>query len=377
MHKFIFAFLVLITATSMKIFSQSRVTCTLTVSDNVGSSQTLLLGLDPSASNGIDATLGEVERPAIPARGTFDARFIGTDIGIPLGRGTLIDYRQGSDKTSLSTSHETIFQPKTGATQITVGWNVPQGVVLHVTGTIVIVPINITMNGIGTNTIQNPGVSVKLYMTATYDATAMPVELSSFTSSVSEGAVLLQWRTETEINNFGFAVERRSRRDPGSAPVWQELGFVEGSGTRWSPKEYSFSDKTTRASESYVYRLKQIDRDGTFVYSKEVDTEIVSSGTFDMEQNFPNPFNPSTMIRIRLACAASVSLAVYDLQGAMVTRLAERERLEAGIHSFVLDAAGTRPAPLASGTYFIRMTAAPLNGSGSVFTKGMKLVLLK
>lgn len=86
--------------------------------------------------------------------------------------------------------------------------------------------------------------------------------------------------------------------------------------------------------------------------------------SFALEQNFPNPFNPSTTLRYSLAVRGPVSLTVYDAAGREVGRLAEGVK-EAGTHTIRFDAAG-----LPSGTYFCALSA----GGGRVTRK---MLLLK
>jgi hypothetical protein len=90
--------------------------------------------------------------------------------------------------------------------------------------------------------------------------TPLPVELSSFNAVQIGSTVLLKWRTETEINNFGFDLERTNEPN-GSVQHWNNIGFVSGSGNSNSPKDYSFTDNPAIGSK-YYYRLKQIDSDG-------------------------------------------------------------------------------------------------------------------
>ena len=66
-------------------------------------------------------------------------------------------------------------------------------------------------------------------------------------------------------------------------------------GTTTEPQSYSFIDENISAGK-YQYRLKQIDFDGTFEYSKTIEVEINPPTKFSLEQNYPNPFNPSTTI---------------------------------------------------------------------------------
>lgn len=90
-------------------------------------------------------------------------------------------------------------------------------------------------------------------------------------------------------------------------------------------------------------------------------TEIVTgvppaAAAVFLDQNVPNPFNPSTRIRFGLPAAADVSLRVYDIRGALVSTLAER-RYGAGVHEIVWNGTNGRGEPLASGIYFARLAA--------------------
>ncbi len=90
----------------------------------------------------------------------------------------------------------------------------------------------------------------------------LPVELIYFEALILSNGVLLRWGTATEVNNFGFEVQRADT-------PYQFLGldFVPGNGNSNSPKHYMFVDTTLPNYGIYYYRLKQIDNDGTFHYS--------------------------------------------------------------------------------------------------------------
>ncbi len=99
----------------------------------------------------------------------------------------------------------------------------------------------------------------------------LPVELTLFTATMVKNEINLFWKTETEVNNYGFNVERRINEGE-----WNNIGFVEGHGNSNSPKEYSYSDKDLFAGGSkFQYRLKQVDTDGSFEYSDVVEVEVV------------------------------------------------------------------------------------------------------
>jgi hypothetical protein len=169
----------------------------------------------------------------------------------------------------------------------------------------------------------------------------LPVELVSFSGRLAGNNIQLNWQTATEVDNNGFEVERKTQNSE-----WQKIGFEEGHGMCNSPKYYSFSDNSVTPGSKYLYRLKQIDGDGTFTYSNII--EITTSGitTFRLEQNYPNPFNPETVIRFELPVAGEIRLEVFDAHGEKVAVLTEGFQ-ESGVHSVVFDAKG-----LATGVYF-------------------------
>ena len=187
---------------------------------------------------------------------------------------------------------------------------------------------------------------------------ALPVELSSFTAKVlRSGGIRLDWRTETEVNNYGFEIERTSpipspyQGEGGEAGRgWEKIGFVEGHGNSNSPKEYSFEDKNAKYG-SYAYRLKQIDTDGDFEYSKviEVDAGNIPDG-FVLEQNYPNPFNPSTTIKFAIAETQKAELKVFDLLGNEVATLFSDIAEGGKVYEKEFDASN-----LSSGIYFYRL----------------------
>jgi hypothetical protein len=177
----------------------------------------------------------------------------------------------------------------------------------------------------------------------------LPVELSSFTAKVLKSAgVQLNWRTEIEVNNYGFEIQKSEDRN--QELEWNKIGFVQGHGNSNSPKDYSFTDEDARYSK-YAYRLKQIDTDGQFEYSNiiEVDAGSIPSEIV-LEQNYPNPFNPSTTIKFAVAETQKAELKVFDILGNEVVTLfndlAEGNR----VYEFEFNSAG-----MASGIYFYRL----------------------
>jgi len=197
--------------------------------------------------------------------------------------------------------------------------------------------------------------------TAPYTDTAsdLPVELSRFSSSINNKKVELSWETATETNNYGFELERKFE----GYSDWISIGFVKGGGNSYSPQSYSFTDSPIKAG-TYTYRLKQIDLDGHFKYSNEIEVVYNNVFNFSLSQNYPNPFNPSTTISYQLSTEGFVSLKVYDVLGKEVTTLVN-EIKQSGVHEVNFDA-----SEYTSGIYLYRMTV-------NNFTQTYKMIVLK
>ncbi len=185
----------------------------------------------------------------------------------------------------------------------------------------------------------------------------LPVELSSFSANVVNNAVNLKWTTSTEVKNYGFDIERASEN------IWKKIGFVQGSGNSNSPKEYSFIDNSV-SSGKYLYRLKQIDNDGSYKYSKEIEITFNKPLTFQLHQNYPNPFNPSTTIKYDVPSSEKLTIKVYNFIGQEVATLFEGVR-EVGSYDVKFDGKN-----LASGIYFVSLKS-------NSFAKNIKMILMK
>lgn len=210
---------------------------------------------------------------------------------------------------------------------------------------------------------------------ALFTTRALPVELVSFDAHLVNKTILLNWETATEINNFGFDVERKD----GNSVEWLKIGFVEGYGTTNSPKTYSYLDTLLNQVDEVSYRLKQIDNDGTYAYSKIVTVDLSPITGIDDEekpvvyslsQNYPNPFNPTTTIKYGLPEDSKVRIGVFNILGEKVSQLIDSE-VNAGFHQIKYDANN-----LSSGIYFLNMEASALNNNKE-FRDVKKLILLK
>ena len=196
----------------------------------------------------------------------------------------------------------------------------------------------------------------------------LPVELISFTAAPINDGVLLEWQTSTEVNNFGFQVQRTIINSKLKIKNWEDVGFVQGSGNANSSKSYSFTDATP-PSGMVQYRLKQIDNDGKYNYSDIVEVNVETPTQFALEQNYPNPFNPTTTIKYSVPKiinhkSSIINLKIYDILGNEVATLVNENKAP-GNYEVNFDGSN-----LSSGVYFYRLE------TGS-FTSVKKLMLIK
>ena len=215
-----------------------------------------------------------------------------------------------------------------------------------------------THGGCSSSGGNNSGTS--FFLTVFWDAVSQgtPVELASFTANVNEGNVTLNWLTASETNNQGFDIERKS-----SASKFEKIGFISGIGTSTESHSYTFTDKNVETG-NYSYRLKQLDYDGTFEYSNEINVDVTVPLEFALDQNYPNPFNPSTTISYSIPVKSRVTLKIFNALGKEIITLVNEEKSE-GNYDVKFDASG-----IPSGIYFYKLNAGE-------FSSTKKMILLK
>ena len=183
------------------------------------------------------------------------------------------------------------------------------------------------------------------------NAGALPVQLVSFSAKATRLSAELSWSTATEMDCYGFEVERRSM-GAGEQGGWAKVGFVRGAGTSSSAHEYAYNDQSLQPGR-YAYRIKQVDQNGTFSYYGNAEVEIgLAAREFKLESAYPNPFNPSTNIEFVLAENGHAGLKVFNLLGQQVATLFDQVAEAGKLYTVRFDA-----SQLPTGIYFARLEA--------------------
>lgn len=187
----------------------------------------------------------------------------------------------------------------------------------------------------------------------------LPVTLTSFTAAYKNGKVDLNWRTESEVNNAGFIIDKRE-----SGGDWLELSSyvnnndLAGQGSTSVTTDYSYVDYAVEAGKTYEYRLTDVDTEGTkTVHDNDIQKVVVAGSAgintaekFNLVQVYPNPFNPVTKIQYNLEKESTISIMIYDVAGKKIDQLAKKGLSTSG--NIVWDA-----SDFSAGVYLMHITA--------------------
>jgi hypothetical protein len=198
---------------------------------------------------------------------------------------------------------------------------------------------------------------------------ALPVELIAFYGEQNSTNISLHWNTATEVNSYSFEIERKNLSDNN----WLKIGSLYANFFSNSPKSYSFIDKNINPG-GYQYRLKMIDNDGSYKYSKVIELNAKLSFGLELLQNYPNPFNPSTRINYKVPYNANVLIEVFNVLGSKVAELVN-EFKSVGYYNVEFVPAHDYKS-LASGVYYYKLTATDIK-TGNSLNLIKKMIMLK
>jgi flagellar hook assembly protein FlgD len=120
------------------------------------------------------------------------------------------------------------------------------------------------------------------------------------------------------------------------------------------------------------WRTNPIPYDGSnYIRTGVSQAQSTIPNTYSLAQNYPNPFNPSTTIEYTLPIRSNVTIKIYSILGQEVATLINNEQ-SAGYYQTVWNA-----SRLASGMYFLRISAQSVDGTQPSFTQVKKMLLMK
>ncbi len=223
-----------------------------------------------------------------------------------------------------------------------------RGDIIIPTGATITVPLNAQIcadrifannPGYGTLTLADPsGLCAGAVVT--------PVELLMFSAILQNDLVVLSWTTETETRNYGFELQRKTETGG-----WSAVGFIPGNGSSTEQHAYGFTDDLADLSAyccELRYRLKQIDLDGRYEYSPEVEVLLDQPLPQFALQGYPSPCDESYTMRMTFGEAGATNIRLHDISGRMVMIIAQDAVLPAGSHSMRI-----RTAEVPSGLYLL------------------------
>ncbi|MBL7813826.1 MAG: T9SS type A sorting domain-containing protein [Saprospiraceae bacterium] len=172
----------------------------------------------------------------------------------------------------------------------------------------------------------------------------LPVEIISFTGKNTEGGNLLTWTTVNETNNNGFEIQRSPQPLKGALTTWETLGFVAVKG---KAATYEFTDKAPFGGEG-LYRLRQIDNDGTETLSKVISIANKSNSKLIA---YPNPAGNILTVEAN----TTDQFQIFNLLGQQVLNSATATRSGIFQTSPTLAPTLIDVSALPQGTYFLKV----------------------
>jgi Secretion system C-terminal sorting domain len=175
----------------------------------------------------------------------------------------------------------------------------------------------------------------------------LPVQLVQFLANKNDdGSVKVIWSTSQEQNSDYYDVERS-----GDQAVWSSIGTVKAKGFSSTTSNYFLTDKSPLSGTGY-YRLKMVDLDGKFVYSKTVTVTTENSSVPLVV--YSNPFSDQIRLKINLSRPQNLMMTVSDMQGK--TYITQSYQAQSG-DNFV----NIQPSLTSSGMYILKIQGDTYN----------------
>lgn len=192
-------------------------------------------------------------------------------------------------------------------------------------------------------------------LTAIPLSATVPVELSRFAAEAVEGQVEMKWVTASETDAMGFYLYRSESENSDYVRISDQC--LSASGNSSSAHSYAFVDKNVEMGKKYFYKLADIDYNGSVVLHGPVQTEVLAPTEYSISNNYPNPFNPQTRMKIAIKEKGMVSLVVHNILGQKVRTLIRNE-MAPGFYNTLWDGRDDYGLSAPTGTYFYTLQVA-------------------
>ena len=184
---------------------------------------------------------------------------------------------------------------------------------------------------------RNPFIDHPEYVYMVWQCTGvLPVTVTGFTAQKNNESVILKWYATYETNFENYEIQRST-----DGIVFSKIGEVPGKNLA----NYSFTDNDLPAANTIYYRLKMIDIDGKFSYSKTVPVRL--SENFSNAQVYPNPTNGKLTVKLQQALTGNSGLIIADVSG----RVVMKQQVKNGQKNIDLDV-----SKFNDGRYFIKIS---------------------
>lgn len=174
-----------------------------------------------------------------------------------------------------------------------------------------------------------------------------PVELSAFNGKYDNGTATLNWTTSQEINNNHFDLFRSF-----DGKDFSKIATVQGSGTSYTAKNYKYEDKVPAGGNEVYYKLKQVDQDGKFTFSKVI--KLSTTNAFGSMRVYPNPVHNNFTASFTAPQGGKANLVITSTMGQVVYK--KSVDVNNGNNSVQVDVPQLQP-----GMYYIQISNDQIN----------------
>jgi hypothetical protein len=218
----------------------------------------------------------------------------------------------------------------------------------------------------GDDTFHNEESEATVFSYTVQDDSSLPVELSSFAAQSNHRGISLSWITDSEIENQGFIISRKTR-----TTRWEEIASFSkdrallGQGSTTDATRYAFLDSQVREGQTYSYLLSDVDYRGQRTnHDNQIQTLTyvipetpTRPGVLELTRVYPNPFNPATTLSYGLTAASDVSVNIYDLKGELVWNQTQLNQTAGADHQITWQGVNTLGQAVNSGIYLVHIQA--------------------